>query len=129
MTTHKLRMAYQPASTCLFSGEKHDRLWHRPGAYGYDECSFYKPQQVCDTCRTVYGYDVPYPCDVVPPLTDEQVEAAAKAMYECRPHALDPVHWETPWEDVPEAWKRGQRRAARKVLEAGLSSVRPEEQL
>ena len=35
-----------------------------------------------------------------------------------RPHATDPAHWETPWEDVPKAWRRGQLAAARAVLEA-----------
>ena len=51
----------------------------------------------------------------IPP---QAVEAAAKAMYEQRPHATDPAHWETPWEDVPKAWRRGQHAAARAVLEA-----------
>ena len=51
----------------------------------------------------------------IPP---QAVEAAAKAMYEQRPHATDPAHWETPWEDVPKAWRRGQEAAARAVLEA-----------
>ena len=47
-------------------------------------------------------------------VPDEAVEAAAKAMYE----QTDPAHWETPWEDVPKAWKKGQLAAARAVLEA-----------
>ena len=51
----------------------------------------------------------------IPP---QAVEAAAKAMYEQRPHATDPAHWETPWEDVPKTWRRGQLAAARAVLEA-----------
>ena len=46
-------------------------------------------------------------------VPDEAVEAAAKAMYEQR-------HWETPWEDVPKAWRRGQYAAARAVLEAAM---------
>ena len=53
-------------------------------------------------------------------IPDAAVEAAAKTMYEQRPHATDPAHWETPWEDVPEAWKRGQEEAARAVLQAAL---------
>ena len=55
-----------------------------------------------------------------PTFTDRQVEAAARAMYEMRPKHTDPVRWETPWEDVPEEWKQGQRIAARAVLEAAL---------
>ena len=51
-------------------------------------------------------------------ITPQAVAAAAKAMYEQRPHATDPTHWETPWEDVPKAWRRGQEAAARAVLEA-----------
>lgn len=51
-------------------------------------------------------------------LLDVEIEAAAKALYEERPEDTDPVHWETPWEDVPEGWKRGQRRAAKRVLMA-----------
>ena len=51
-------------------------------------------------------------------ITPQAVAAAAKAMYEQRPHATDPTHWETPWEDVPKAWRRGQHAAARAVLEA-----------
>ena len=51
-------------------------------------------------------------------ITPQAVEAAAKAMYEQRPHATDPTHWETPWEDVPKTWKKGQEAAARAVLEA-----------
>ena len=53
-------------------------------------------------------------------VPDEAVEAAAKAMYEQRPHATDPAHWETPWDQVPKAWRRGQEAAARAVLEAAL---------
>ena len=53
-----------------------------------------------------------------PGFSEAQVEAAAKAMYEQRPQASDPKWWETPWDEVPEAWKVGQCKAARKVLEA-----------
>ena len=59
-------------------------------------------------------------------IPDEAVEAAAKAMYECRPRATDPAHWETPWEDVPDKWKRGQRAAALAVLEAALGIKPPD---
>ena len=57
-------------------------------------------------------------------ITPQAVEAAAKAMYEQRPHATDPTHWETPWEDVPKAWRRGQLAAARAVLEAATPVIR-----
>ena len=58
-------------------------------------------------------------------ILDEAVEAAAKAMYEQHPHATDPTHWETPWEDVPKAWRRGQLAAARAVLEAATPWLQP----
>ena len=46
-------------------------------------------------------------------ITPQAVAAAAKAMYEQR-------LWETPWEDIPKAWRRGQLAAARAVLEAAM---------
>ena len=55
-----------------------------------------------------------------PEIPDVAVWAAAEAMYIQRPANTDPKHWETPWEDVPEGWKRGQHRAARQVLEAAF---------
>ena len=57
-------------------------------------------------------------------VPDEAVEAAAKAMYEQRPHATDPAHWETPWDQVPKAWRRGQEAAACAVLEAAMPAIR-----
>ena len=66
------------------------------------------------------GSDNPEDTERRPQVTipPQAVEAAAKAMYEQRPHATDPAHWETPWEDVPKTWRRGQLAAARAVLEA-----------
>ena len=49
----------------------------------------------------------------------EVVTAAAQAMFEERPRDTDPTHWELSWEDVPDDWKRGQERAAERVLRAG----------
>ena len=49
----------------------------------------------------------------------EVVTAAAQAMFEERPRDTDPTHWELSWEDVPADWKRGQERAAERVLRAG----------
>ena len=49
----------------------------------------------------------------------EVVTAAAQAMFEERPRDTDPTHWELSWEDVPDEWKRGQERAAERVLRAG----------
>ena len=56
-------------------------------------------------------------------LPQEAIEAAARAMYEQRPQATDPVHWETPWHEVPEKWKAGQARAASNVLTATLPAI------
>lgn len=56
-------------------------------------------------------------------LPQEAIEAAARAMYEQRPQASDPVHWETPWHEVPEKWKAGQARAAISVLTAALPAI------
>ena len=52
----------------------------------------------------------------IPP---EAITAAAQAMFEERPRDTDPTHWELSWEDVPDNWKRGQERAAERVLRAG----------
>ena len=49
----------------------------------------------------------------------EVITAAAQAMFEERPRDTDPTHWELSWEDVPADWKRGQERAAERVLRAG----------
>ena len=49
----------------------------------------------------------------------EVITAAAQAMFEERPRDTDPTHWELSWEDVPDEWKRGQERAAERVLRAG----------
>ena len=49
----------------------------------------------------------------------EAITAAAQAMFEERPRDTDPTHWELSWEDVPADWKRGQERAAERVLRAG----------
>lgn len=49
----------------------------------------------------------------------EVITAAAQAMFEERPRDTDPTHWELSWEDVPDDWKRGQERAAERVLRAG----------
>ena len=87
-----------------------------------------RPPECCGVCPpTTTGYDCT--CAGNPrcegpnrgpsvTITPQAVAAAAKAMYEQRPHATDPAHWETPWEDVPKAWRRGQLAAARAVLEA-----------
>ena len=56
-------------------------------------------------------------------LPDKAIEATARAMYEQRPQASDPVHWETPWDEVPEKWKAGQARAAISVLTAALPHI------
>ena len=56
-------------------------------------------------------------------LPDKAIEATARAMYEQRPQASDPVHWETPWDEVPEKWKAGQARAAISVLTAALPAI------
>ena len=52
-------------------------------------------------------------------FSPEVITAAAKAMFEERPRDTDPTHWELSWEDVPDDWKRGQERAAERVLRAG----------
>ena len=49
----------------------------------------------------------------------EVITAAAQAMFEERPRDTDPTHWELSWEDIPDEWKRGQERAAERVLRAG----------
>ena len=81
---------------------------------------------VCDGCENPARF-VYWPCPTIralehqeapnrgPSVTipDEAVAAAAKAMYEQR-------LWETPWEDIPKAWRRGQLAAARAVLEAAM---------
>ena len=53
----------------------------------------------------------------------EAITAAAQAMFEERPRDTDPTHWELSWEDVPDGWKRGQERAAERVLRAGYPLI------
>ena len=53
----------------------------------------------------------------------EAITAAAQAMFEERPRDTDPTHWELSWEDVPDDWKRGQERAAERVLRAGYPLI------
>ena len=55
-------------------------------------------------------------------FSDKAVDAAAKAMFEERPKHTDPAHWEATWDEVPEAWKAGQRAAARRVLQAAAEA-------
>ena len=56
-------------------------------------------------------------------LPPEAITAAAQAMFEERPRDTDPTHWELSWEDVPDDWKRGQERAAERVLRAGYPLI------
>ena len=53
----------------------------------------------------------------------EAITAAAQAMFEERPRDTDPTLWELSWEDVPDDWKRGQERAAERVLRAGYPLI------
>ena len=69
--------------------------------------------------RELHAYLAAYDGEPAPAgFSDAQIEAAAKAMYETRPKHTDPARWETPWDEVPEAWKQGQYQAALRVLEA-----------
>ena len=55
------------------------------------------------------------------------LEAGARIMYQQRPQHTDPAHWETPWDEVPEAWKAGQRKAAKSVIAAAAPLIRADE--
>ena len=55
------------------------------------------------------------------------LEAGARIMYQQRPQHTDPAHWETPWDEVPEAWKAGQRKAAKFVIAAAAPIIRADE--
>ena len=56
--------------------------------------------------------------------SDQAVETVARAMYNHRPQKTDPEHWNTPWNEVPESWKRKQREAALAILEEALPDIR-----
>lgn len=55
-------------------------------------------------------------------ITDEIVEAAARAMYENRVIELD-QDGDTDWDGLPESWRQEWREGARVALEAAASLI------